>query len=271
MEPVALQHAVVERGVGVLVVGERLVVRDEGLGAVGLDAARREDRAIAGVGRLHLLAGRQRDGRERGVGGGERVVAVVGGVAGLRRQRQQPLPRRVEDVLLLPVEILDREPVHRERLGLLHPHVHGRQRYREQLGVEPRRRLAPLRQQVLDALAAAVGGVVALVLVVVEGGEVVDAIGQLAEGIAILERRRGATPHPRPACRAGRPASGCRLRARRSRLPSPARWRRCRRASTCRRRRARDVPWASPWSARRKRSSHRDTLAPFARQGRSST
>jgi len=49
---------------------------------------------------------------------------------------------------------------------------------------------------VLDALAAAVGGVVALVLVVVESGEVVDAIGQLAEGVAILdraeERRRAA-------------------------------------------------------------------------------
>ena len=194
MEPVALQHAVVERGVGVLVVGERLVVRGEGRGAVGLDAARRDDRAIAGVGRLHLFAGRQRDGRERGVGGGERVVAVVGGVAELRRQRQQPLPRRVEHVRLLPVQILDRETVQRQRLGLLHPAVHHRQRQREQLGVEPRRRLAPQRQQVLDALAAAVGGVVALILVVVEGGEIVDAIGQLAEGVTILERgeeRRG--------------------------------------------------------------------------------
>ena len=78
LEPVTLADGVVERRVGVerRLVG--VVQRREGLLAVRLLAARRENRAVLAVRDRDLLAVRQRDLREPRVGGRERRVRVVG-------------------------------------------------------------------------------------------------------------------------------------------------------------------------------------------------
>ena len=59
MKPVALQHAVVERRVGVDVGGVELVELAERGGAVGLVAVRGENRAVLSVGERDLGAARQ--------------------------------------------------------------------------------------------------------------------------------------------------------------------------------------------------------------------
>ncbi len=188
VEPVALQDAVVERRVGVDVRGEHLVVGVERGGAVGLVAVGRENGAVLAVGQRHLRPGRQLDGRVLDVGGRERRVGVVGRGGEAARQRQQVLALLVEHVLLLAVEILEREAVHRQGRLRVHPRLDGRQRNRQQLRIEPRARLAGLREQDLDLLAPGVDLVVALILVVLQAREVPHLVGELADVVGQLHR-----------------------------------------------------------------------------------
>ena len=82
VEPVALQHAVVERRVRVDVGRVQLVERRERRGAIGLVAVGRQNRAVLAVGQRDLGAGRQRDRRVLDVGRRQRRVGVV------RRRRE---------------------------------------------------------------------------------------------------------------------------------------------------------------------------------------
>jgi hypothetical protein len=194
VEPVALQHAVVERRVGVLVPLKRLVVRDERLGAIVLIAVGRDNRAIARVGGFDRFARAQRDGRKLHVGRRQRLVGVVGRRAELRGERQQTLAFFVEHVFLLAIEFLEREAVEGERRQLVEPRADRVARNRQQLRIEPRRGLTPLRQQHLDALTPRVRVVVARVFVVAQRAVVIDLVGELTERVAGLERfeqRRG--------------------------------------------------------------------------------
>ena len=95
----------------------------------------------------------------------------------------------IEDVLLLPVEIVDGEAVEPQRLERLHPAAHGRVRDREQLRVEPGLGLFPSRKQQLHLLPPRVDGVVALVFVVAQRREIPDAVGELSELLGHAERR----------------------------------------------------------------------------------
>ena len=82
LEPVALAHAVVERGVGVEAGLVDVVQGLERGRAVRLLAPRRQDRAVLPVRDRDLLAVRERDRRELRVGGRQRAVGVA------RRRRQ---------------------------------------------------------------------------------------------------------------------------------------------------------------------------------------
>ncbi len=106
----------------------------------------------------------------------------------------------VEDVLLLPIQLLDRKAVDRQ-LGVRgHPLLNGRQRNAQQLRIEPRRRLAALREQNLHLLAFGVDFVVALVLVVLQRREVPDQVFELADLVGEHERAQGACRGRSPAC-----------------------------------------------------------------------
>ena len=111
VEPVALQHAVVERGVGVLVVGVGLVKRPIGGGAVLLAAIRFEQGAVLPVGQRDPLAVRQRDRRKLHVGRRQRRVAVVRHAVEAAGERHQALALFVEHVLLLVEQTLDRKAI----------------------------------------------------------------------------------------------------------------------------------------------------------------
>ena len=133
-------------------------------------------------------AGRELDDRMLHVGGRQRRVGVVRRRREPARQRQQVFALFVEHVLLLPVQVLDGKAVDRE-LGVgVQPLLHGRQRNLQQLGVEPGARLVRLREQNLHLLTARVDLVVALVLVVLERGEVPDLIRELADVVGQLHR-----------------------------------------------------------------------------------
>ena len=188
LEPVALADAVVERGVRVQAGPVGFVQRDERFLAIRLLAARGEDRAILAVGDGHRLAVRQPDRRKRRVGRRERPVRVVGRRGEAARERHEPLAVLVEDVLLLAVEIFDREAVKREVDGLVHPAAHRLQRDLEQLRVEPRLRLPPFREQDLDLLALRVDRVVALILVVLKRRVIPHAMRELSEILRQAER-----------------------------------------------------------------------------------
>ena len=84
-------------------------------------------------------------------------------------------------MLLLPVEVLDREPVDLEVAFLIDPLAHAVQRNLQQFRVEPGLGLLPAREQDLDLLSPGVDGVVALVLIVLKRRVVPDAIGELAQ------------------------------------------------------------------------------------------
>ena len=72
VKPVPLQDAVVECGVGVLVVGERLMKRAIGDRAVILIGVGLEQRTVLAVGQRHLVAVAERNRRELDVGGRQR-------------------------------------------------------------------------------------------------------------------------------------------------------------------------------------------------------
>ncbi len=98
----------------------------------------------------------------------------------------------VEHVLLLAVEIFDREAVDRELRAGRHPALHRRQRNLQQLGIEPGRRLRRLGEQDLHLLPPRVDLVVALVLVVPERREVPHLVFELADLVA--QPQRGEQP-----------------------------------------------------------------------------
>ena len=190
VKPVALQHAVVEGGVGVLVVGKRLVECAIRGGPILLPAVGFEQRAVLTVAERHPLAAGQRQLRELHVGGRERRVAVVRNAVEAPGKRHQPLPLLVEDMLLLVEEALDREPVTPELVIRIEPHADRLERDRQQLGIEPGAGLLFTREQDLDLLPACVDLVVPLILVVLQRGEVPDAVAERAHLVHRLERRQ---------------------------------------------------------------------------------
>ena len=74
----------------------------------------------------------------------------------------------VEHVLLLPVEILERETVQSQRRAGGHPLLNGRQRNLQQLRIEPGSGLRSFREQNLHLLPLGVDLIVTLILVVPE-------------------------------------------------------------------------------------------------------
>ena len=142
-EPVALADAVVERRVRVARRLERPEVRAERRFPVGLLARRREDRSELAVRHGDGAAVAERDRRELRVGRGQRLVRVRRRGVEPAHERHQPLALVVEDVLLQPVEVLDGEPVDRQRGAGVHPPADALERQAQQLGVEPRRGLLP--------------------------------------------------------------------------------------------------------------------------------
>jgi hypothetical protein len=84
-------------------------------------------------------------------------------------------------MLLLAVQIFNREAVRPQRFALLHPAANGGERNGEQLRVEPRLGLAEAGKEDLDLLTLRVDAVVALVLVVLERWVIPDPIGELAQ------------------------------------------------------------------------------------------
>jgi hypothetical protein len=188
-EQVALQDAVVERCVGVDAGLEQPVEFLEGSPAIALQSIRRQDRPVLSV-RQSDLSGRERDDRVLHVGGRQRGIGVVRRRRKPAGQREQMFAFFVEHVLLLPVEILDGKAVDRE-LGVgVQPLLDGRQGDLQELGVEPRARLVRLGEQNLHLLTAGVDLVVALILVVLERGEVPDLIRELADVVGQLHRRQ---------------------------------------------------------------------------------
>ena len=131
VKPVALQNAVVERGIGVPVVGVDLVERSIGGGAILLIAIGLEDRAVLTVAEGDAIAGAQCDRRRLHVGRRQCGVTVVRHAARATGIRQQPLTLLVEDVFLLVKEGFDGESVKRERGTGLHPLTNGFERDRQ--------------------------------------------------------------------------------------------------------------------------------------------
>ena len=181
LEPVPLADRVVERGIGVQRRFVGLVQRRERLLAVRLLVARRENGAVLAVGDGDLFPVRQRDLGELRVRGRERPVGVVRRRGEPAGERHEPLARLVEHVLLLPVQVLDREAVEAQLGALIHPLPHGLERNLEQLRAEPRLRLLPPRKEDLHLLPPRVDRVVALVLVVLKRWVVPHAVRELAE------------------------------------------------------------------------------------------
>ena len=195
-EPVALADAVVERGVGVEALLEGLVERGEDRGAVALHAVGGEQRAVLAVADGDLAAVGEAHGGVADVGRRQRRVGLVGEVGEAAGEGEHALALLAEHVLLAAVEVFELEAVEGEAAGAVglnrirvHPLVDGGERHLQQLGLEPRARLLPAREEHLHALALGVDGVVALVLVVAERRVVPDAVGELAE--LVLQAQHG--------------------------------------------------------------------------------
>ena len=94
------------------------------------------------------------------------AVAVVRRAVEAAGERHQPLALLVEHVLLLVIQVLDREAIDGEVGVRVHPAADGLERDRQQLRVEPGARLLLPREQDLHLLAPRVDLVVALILVV---------------------------------------------------------------------------------------------------------
>ena len=186
VKPVALQHAVVQRRVGVLVVGVGLMERAIRGGAILLAPIRLEQRPVLTVGQRDLVAAGQRDRRKLHVRRRQRRVAVVRHAAEAAGKREQPLAFLVEHVLLLVKQALDRKAIDGEFGVPVHPAANRVERNRQQLRVEPRARLLLPGEQDLHLLAAAVDLVVALILVVLQRREVPDLV---REGAHLVHRR----------------------------------------------------------------------------------
>jgi hypothetical protein len=195
VKPVALQHAVVERREGI---GGRLEHAMEGAirrGPVRLMPVGLQQRPVSAITEGDLVPRRQRDRREGGIRGGQRGVGVVRRAGEPARQRQQVLALQVEDVLLRVIEALDREAVERQPGVRIQPPAHGGLGDGQQFRVEPRRGLRVPGKQDLHLLAPGVDGVVTLVFVVVQRGEVPHGVHL---GFDLVLRRQGREELPGP-------------------------------------------------------------------------
>ena len=189
-EPVALQHTVVERGVGIGGTLVQLMKLVERRSAVWLASIGRQNGAVLSVRQRRVGSARQADLGKLRVCRRQRGVGVVGSTLEAARQRQQMLALVVEHVLLLPIQILHGKPIDGEVGARVHPLLHDGQRNLQQLGIEPGSRLGRLREQNLDLLPLRVDLVVALILVVPERREVPDLVLELADVVAQLQRRQ---------------------------------------------------------------------------------
>ena len=113
-KPVALQHAVVERRVGVSVRRESLVKRVKRGGAIGLMAIGLQQGVVLAVGQRDLLAVVQRDHGCFTSAVDSIECASCGRRREAARERQQVLALFVEHMFLLVVRPLDREAVDRQ-------------------------------------------------------------------------------------------------------------------------------------------------------------
>ena len=84
-------------------------------------------------------------------------------------------------MLLLAIQVLDREAVDAQLVVLVHPRADRVERDLQQFRAEPRLGLLPAGEQDLHLLAARVDRVVALVLVVLQRRVVPDAVGELTQ------------------------------------------------------------------------------------------
>ena len=190
VEKIPLEHGVVQRGIGIDVRLEDLVILVERRRAVALLAIGREDCAVLAVCERRVGAARQRDGRVPDVSRRERRVRVVRRRGQPARQREEVLAFLVEHVLLLTIEILHRKPVDRETRLLAHPALHRRERHLQQFRIEPGRGLGLLCEQDLHLLAPCVDLIVPLVLVVPQRREVPHPVLELSNLIPKLQRRQ---------------------------------------------------------------------------------
>ena len=172
IEQVALKDAVVERRVHIDGVVVELVEPVKRGRPIGLVAIRRKDSEVLTIRQRRLGAAGQLHSRVFDVGGRQRRVSVVRRRGEPARQRQQVFTLVVQDMLLLPVQVLERETVNRQLRTRGQPGANLRQRDLQQLRIEPRRGLRRLGEQNLDLLSACVDLVVALVLVVPKRREV---------------------------------------------------------------------------------------------------
>ena len=123
------------------------------------------------------------------IGGRQRGVRVVRGRGEAARKREQALAFVVQNMLLLAIEIFEREAIHGKPGIRRHPFLQRRQRNCQHLRIEPRARLPRLGEQNLDLLPPRVDRVVPLILVVHQRRVVPDLVGQLAD--LIRQRHRG--------------------------------------------------------------------------------
>ena len=184
-EPLLLHDAVVERGVGIERGAVGVVERLIGRPAILLRPARRQQPSVLPVAYLDAFAGGERHGRKARVCRRQGRVGLAGRRAGGPGERQQALARAIEDMCLLPEQFLNRKPIQGQIGQFVHPAPHLVDGQLKQFRVEPGRRLLPPRQQQRDPLLSGIDLVVALVLVVLQHRVVVDAVGQLAQRVAI--------------------------------------------------------------------------------------
>ena len=156
--------------------------------AIGLVPVGRNQRVVLAVGERRAPAVLQGDRGMLHVRRREHRVRVVRRRAEPAGERQQMLALLVEHVLLLVIQPLDGEPVHRQVGVGGHPAADGVERNAQQLGSKPRSRLFGFRKEDLHPLAASVGLVVALVLVVIQAGVIPELVGQLSKIIFQQER-----------------------------------------------------------------------------------
>ena len=95
----------------------------------------------------------------------------------------------VEHVFLLVEEAFDGEPVQRQIRVCVEPSANRLERNGEQLGVEPRARLLLPGKQNLHLLPASIDVVVPLILVVLEGRKIPDAVARGAHLVHRPKRR----------------------------------------------------------------------------------
>ena len=188
VEPVALQHAVVERRVRILVGRIGAVERPVRSSPILLMPVGLEHRTVLTVAERHVLAGAQGDRREFHVGRRERGIAVVRDAVETTRIRQQAFAVLVEHVLLLVEEAFDGETVDCQIGSRVQPAANGVERDGEQLWIEPGAGLLLPREEDLHLLATSIDLVVALILVVLKSGEIPDAVAQRTHVVHCAKR-----------------------------------------------------------------------------------